>query len=238
MDPAAPRRRLPPAGRGPGDPGDDPPVRRTASGSCCSASTSSTSTVWPIAGSGSATSATWRRRRPCARSCATPRSCGCPPRWSTGRPSRRRAGSTRPSAGPATPTCGCGCSPATACAACPSPPAPTPPTRARPRPGCGTGTPSGWAWRSSTAPSPAASSPKVPSAAGRPTSSTSSSSPAPTDSSASGSAPRRGTCCGCSTCRRSATSGASPRWLPVRVAFTAATAGARTRAEPRPRGDV
>jgi Glycosyl transferase family 2 len=32
--------------------------------------------------------------------------------------------------------------------------------------------------------------------------------------------------------------GASPRWLPVRVAFTAATAGARTRAEPRPRGDV
>ena len=32
--------------------------------------------------------------------------------------------------------------------------------------------------------------------------------------------------------------GVSPRWLPVRVAFTAATAGARKRAEPNPRGDV
>ena len=32
--------------------------------------------------------------------------------------------------------------------------------------------------------------------------------------------------------------GASPRWLPVRVALTAATAGVRTRAQPRPRGGV
>jgi glycosyltransferase involved in cell wall biosynthesis len=32
--------------------------------------------------------------------------------------------------------------------------------------------------------------------------------------------------------------GPSPRWLPVRVAMTAATAGARKRAEPNPRGDV
>ena len=32
--------------------------------------------------------------------------------------------------------------------------------------------------------------------------------------------------------------GASPRWLPVRVALTAATAGARKPAEPRPHGDV
>jgi glycosyltransferase involved in cell wall biosynthesis len=32
--------------------------------------------------------------------------------------------------------------------------------------------------------------------------------------------------------------GASPRWLPVRVAFTAATAGVRKQVEPRPRGGV
>jgi len=32
--------------------------------------------------------------------------------------------------------------------------------------------------------------------------------------------------------------GASPRWLPVRVALTAATTGVRRRAEPRPHGDV
>jgi hypothetical protein len=32
--------------------------------------------------------------------------------------------------------------------------------------------------------------------------------------------------------------GASPRWLPVRVALTAATAGVRKRDEPKPPGDM
>ena len=109
----------------------------------------------------------------------------------------------------------------------PARPARTPSTRRRRRPACGTPARSGRTARSSTEPSPGASCPSAPSGAGRPTGTTSSSSRAPTAGCGCGGGPRRATCCGCSTCRRSATWGVSPKWLPVRVAFTAATAGAR-----------
>ena len=76
-----------------------------------------------------------------------------PPRWFAGPPFRKRACSTPPSAAPPTPTCGCGCSPATACGACPRRPVRTPSTRGRRLPACGTPTRSRRTTRSSTEPS-------------------------------------------------------------------------------------
>ena len=229
LDPPAPRRR-PAAARTPAGSCSTPSgVPRPRSGCCYSGSTSSTSTDRSVARRPSAASATWRPRRRCSGCCGTPRSSACRRRSCTGRRSRRRAGSNPPWGRPATPTCGCGCSPATACAACLTPPAPTRCTRRPPRPACGTGRRSG---------KPSDLRPRD-----RPRDRARARDPALGDRLLPPVHPRRRLPATPAAQRAEARGvlrlfdlpeirdlGVSPRWLPVRAAFVAATAGTRRRA--------